>query len=84
MHYDEYLLDTGSCFCCGNERKKVRDCAVIDSRVRECKQVSPNVPKDDAPRNGRLYVLRCRGEKPNESDYDDGKFSFSCCNMSSF
>ena len=84
-HYGECLLGTGIFFCCGQGWHKVRDCSMI-YRCREGMQVAPSVPKDDAPTNRRLYALRSRVEKPDEKESDDyvGKFSFFCCNMSSF
>ena len=57
---------------------------MIASKGREGKQVSPSVPKDDAPTKMCSYALRSRGEKPNESYDDVGKFSLSCGNMISF
>ncbi|XP_069143313.1 uncharacterized protein [Solanum lycopersicum] len=83
-HYGECLLGTGSFFGCGKEGHKGRDCPMIASRGREGKQVAPSVPKDDAPTKRRFYALRAIGEKPDESDDDVGKLSFSCCNIGSF
>ena len=82
-HYGECLLGTGNCYGCCKEGHKVRDCRTIASKGREGKQVSPSVPKDDAPTKRRFYALCSRVEKPEESDDDFGKFSLSCCNMSS-
>ena len=62
----------------------VKDCPMIASRGREGNQVDPSVSKDDAPTKRRSYALRSRGEKPNESYDDVGKFSLSCGNMISF
>ena len=79
-HYGECLLDTGSCFSCGKDWHKMRDCPMISSRGREGKQVAPCVPKDDALTNRRFYALCSRVEKPDEkrSDDDVGKLSFFC------
>ena len=60
-HYGKCLLGTGSCFCCGKEGHKVRDCPMIASRGREGKQVAPSVPKDDASTKRRFYALWTRG-----------------------
>ena len=49
----------------------MRDYPMIASRGREDKQVSPSVPKDDAPTKRRFYALRTRGEKPDENGGDD-------------
>ena len=57
---------------------------MIASRGREGKQVAPSVPKDDAPTKRCFYALRCRGEKPDESDDNFGNFSLYCGDMSSF
>ena len=57
-HCSECLLGTGSCFCCGKDGHKVRDCPMIASRGREGKQVAHNVPKDDAPTKRRFYALQ--------------------------
>ena len=75
-HYGECLLGTGSFFGCGKEGHKVRDSPMIASRGREGKQVSPSVPKDDAPTKSCFYALRSRGGKADESDHVVGKFSF--------
>ncbi|TMX05179.1 hypothetical protein EJD97_001637, partial [Solanum chilense] len=69
--YRECLKGTGSCFYCGKEGHEVRHCPTIASREREGKQVSPNVPKDDALNKRRFYALWTRGEKSYEDD-DDG------------
>ena len=50
-HYGECLLSTGSCFGCGKYGHKLRDFPARDGR-----QVSPNVPKDDAPKKRRFYA----------------------------
>ena len=55
---------------------------MIASREREGKQVSP-FPKEKSSINRRFYVLRSSVEKPDRNDDDVGKFSFSCCDMSS-
>ena len=60
----------------------MRDCPIIASRGSEGKQVAPTVPKDDAPTKRHFYALQSRGEKPDESDDDVGKFYLSSCNMS--
>ena len=73
-HYGECLLGTGSCFGCGKDGHKMRDCFMIASRGREGKQVAPSVPKDDAPTKRHFFELRTRGEKPYENDdHDEGK-----------
>ena len=79
-HYGECLLDTGSCFSCGKDWHKMRDCPMISSRGREGKQVAPCVLKDDALTNRHFYALCSRVEKPDEkrSDDDVGKLSFFC------
>ena len=80
----ECLLGTRRCFGCGMKGNKVRDCPKVASRGREGKKVSSSVPNNDAPTKRRFYALCSRVEKPEESDDDFGKFSLSCCNMSSF
>ena len=64
--YGEFLKGTGSCFGCGKEGHKVRDCSTIASSVKEGKHVSPNVPKDDAPNKRHFYALRIKRSKPYE------------------
>ncbi|TMX03197.1 hypothetical protein EJD97_017732 [Solanum chilense] len=83
-HYGECLLGTGSCFGCGKEGNKVRDCPMIASTGREDKQVAPTVPKDVAPTKRCFYALQSRGDKSDESDDNVGNFSLSCGNMSFF
>ena len=78
-HYGECLLGTSSCFGCGKDGYKVKDCP-----NRDGKKAAPSVPKEDASTRRRSYALRSRGLKPDESDDDVGKFSLSCFNMSSF
>ena len=55
-------------------------------RCREGMQVAPSVPKDDASIKRHFYAFRSRVEKLDEKESYDyvGKFSFFCCNMSSF
>ena len=48
-HYVECLLGTGSCYGCVKKGHKVRDFPMITSREREGKQVTPSVPKYNAP-----------------------------------
>ena len=71
-HYVECLLGTGSSYGCAKEGYKVIDCPMINTRGRESMQVTPSVPKDDAPTKRRFYALRSRGEKPDWSDDDVG------------
>ena len=51
-HYVECLLGTGSSYGCAKEGYKVIDCPMINTRGRESMQVTPSVPKDDAPTRG--------------------------------
>ena len=85
-HYGQCLLGIESCFYCGKEGHKVRNCPMIASRGREGKKVSPSVRKDDALTKWCFYALCSRVERPDEKESDDdvGKFTFFCCNMSSF
>ena len=78
--YGECLLGTESCFGCGKDGNKVRDCTMITSRGRDGKQVALSVLKDDASTKRRFYALCSKVEKPNEKESDDdvGKFSFFC------
>ena len=72
-HYRECLRGTGSCFGCGKEGHKVRDCTTIASRGREGKKVAPNVPKDDVQAMRNFYELWTRGEKSYGGKYNRGK-----------
>lgn len=78
-HYGECPLGTGSCFGCGKDGYKVKDCP-----NRDGKKAAPSVPKEDAPTRRRSYALRSRGLKPDESDDDVDKSYCSCCNLISF
>ena len=49
----------------------MRDFPHISSIEKEGNQVSPSVPKDDAPTKRHFYELRARGSKPYENDDDD-------------
>ncbi|TMX03048.1 hypothetical protein EJD97_018555 [Solanum chilense] len=52
-----------------NLRHKVRDCPTIASRRRDGKQVSLNVPNDDAPNKRRsFYALQTKGSKQDEDE----------------
>ena len=83
-HYGECLRGTLSCYVCGKEVHRVRYCHHIASKGKEGKQVTPSVPKEDAPTRRRSYALRSRGLKPDESDDDVDKSYCSCCNLISF
>ena len=75
-HYGEYILGTKSCYGCDKEGHKVRDFPNISSRGRDDKQVTPIVPKKDAPKaKACFYALRERGEKPDDDDDYEGKSS---------
>ncbi|XP_069150253.1 uncharacterized protein [Solanum lycopersicum] len=67
-HYGECLKGTRSCFGCGKEGHKVRECPTISSRGREGKQVVPYVPTDDAPNKWLSYALRAKGSKSDEDE----------------
>ena len=82
-HYGKCLPDTSGFFDCGKDYNKVRDCPTIEDRGREGNQVSPNVPKEDAPNRG---VSTHSGLK-NQSRIrmrNDGKFWCFFSGMSSF
>ena len=64
-------MSTGSCFGCGKYESKLRDCPTRDGR-----QVSPYVPKDDAPKKRRFYAPWTKEAKPDEGDDDDGMFLY--------
>ena len=70
-HYGECLLSTGSCFGCGKYGHKLRDFPTRDGDY-----VSPDVPKDDAPKKSCFYALGTREAKLDEGDDDDGKFLY--------
>ena len=72
-----FYLGTGSCFGCVKEGHRVRDCPHIASRGNEGKQVTPSVPKDDAPTKRRFYALRTRGEKPDGDGVESKSLFFS-------
>ena len=67
-----FLLGTGSCYGCGKEGHKVRNCPMIVSRGREGKKVAPRAPKKMLQRRGisMHYGLE---EKPDGGDDDMGK-----------
>ena len=69
----------GVVFGCGKDGHKVRHCPTRDGM-----NVSPNVPKDDAPMKRRSYTLQNRGEKSKEGDDADGKFLHIFSDMISF
>ena len=73
-------------FSCGKDGPKMRDCPMNTLRGREGKKISPSVRKDDALTKWCFYALCSRVERPDEKESDDdvGKFTFFCCNMSSF
>ena len=50
------------------------DCPMINTRGRESMQVTPSVPKDDAPTKRPFYAFQTRGSKTDENgDDDEGK-----------
>ena len=62
----------------------MRDCNVIAFKGKEGKEDAPSVPKENAPINRRFCAVPTGREKLDESDDDVCKFSFCCCDMSSF
>ena len=69
-HYGECLLGSVSCFVCGKDRHKVRDCLSIASIGREDKKVPLNAQEGNNQNNKCFYALRTRGAKPDEDKYD--------------
>ena len=61
----------------------MRDCQIIASR-KKGKRVEPSVPKEDFLTRSHFYELSTRGEKPNNSDDNIGKFLFHSFSITSF
>ena len=71
-HYGECLRGTRICYGCVKEGHRVRYRPNIASRGKEGKEVAPNVPTEDVPKEkARFYELRARESKTDENDDDD-------------